>query len=34
MVGQVQWATENGEAAQGIIRGLGMQQVSILKLKQ
>lgn len=34
MVGQVQWARGNGEEAQGIIHGLGTQQVSILKLKQ
>lgn len=34
MVGQVQWARESGETAQGIIHGLGIEQVSILKLKQ
>lgn len=34
MVGQVQWARENSAIAQGIIRGLVIQQVSVLKLKQ
>lgn len=34
MVGQVQWARENSVIAPGIIHGLVIQQVSILKLKE
>jgi hypothetical protein len=33
MVGRVQWARESTVIAQGIIPGLVIQQVSILKLK-